>query len=360
MFFRTDLQLARILNAVEKVYHSSRWSNGFFVETVGDALKRDFFMSSVDKVLPTTNGTEALRVALLSIPDLRTVIVPDLTASPVWVAAESVHPSSLLFYNVEDEWNADLTQIEDLLKKSQGSGNVALIIVHVGGLVNINVQGARELCDQYNVTLIEDVSHSQRCISNGIVAGQWGHLVIGSLYATKAFTCGEGGYVGVSKNPLVSVDDIYRVWNVGKNQAEEQLSLVGTNARMSEFQAAILFEILHDVTSIQATREAEARIFDSVISSKIYIPQRDRPMKQSTYYKYIVMGDAQWIAQVDKRLSELNFTAKTSKVFSSYYPTPIFDSYGQDPLRLVNRHVCLNLSLPIEQKKIVGSLLSEV
>lgn len=333
MFYRSLEQLGEIHKFIDVVYNSDRWSNGIFCKQFSNIARQILFQSGMIEVLPCVNGTVALQMALLY-RRFAAVLVPELTAAPVWLAAKNAPMDSVAgvyFYGVEDDWEPDLLRIEEVLKLF-APRPVAVIVVHTGGLVCRRIEDVLHLCTEYGATLIEDISHAHCCRTvDRIVAGAYGDVVIGSMYATKVLNSGEGGFIGW-RTP----DDMYPIWNSGRDRDEKQVTLRATNGRPSEFQAALMLSALHYLPEAIAERKERAKILDRLISRKVRVPVRDSG-DTSSYYKYIVMGDPEGIADLK---GELAPTAMTGLVH---------DTYGVEKERdapLSKRHICLDLFYP--------------
>ena len=333
MFYRNSEQLGEIHKYIDVVYNSDRWSNGIFCKQFSNIARQVLFQSGMIEVLPCVNGTIALQMALLY-RRFAAVLVPDLTAAPVWLAAKNAQMDSVAgvyYYDVEDDWEPNLLRIEEVLKLL-APRPVAVIVVHTGGLVCRRIEDILKLCTEYWATLIEDISHAHCCSTvDGIAAGAYGDVVIGSMYATKVLTAGEGGFIGW-RTP----EDMYPIWNSGRDRQEKQVTLRATNGRPSEFQAALMLSALHFLPEAIAERVERARFLDVLISRRVRVPIRDSG-DTSSFYKYIVMGDPEGIAALK---SELAPAAMTGLVHDTYSVERERDA------PLSKRHVCLNLFYP--------------
>jgi len=105
----------------------------------------------------------------------------------------------------------------------------AVVLVHMFGLAS-EVIRIREICDRYNLLLIEDASHAHGARLNGKNLGTFGDLGIFSLHQRKALSTGDGGII--CTNNLAIRDKIWRMRSFG----DDQLSY---NYRMTEFAGVL-------------------------------------------------------------------------------------------------------------------------
>lgn len=352
MFYRNADQLERIQKNIKEVYESNRWSNGKFTEMFGE-LAKEKFLKNVPKmqVLPTANGTVALQIAIAALPKDGTLLLPELTATPVWFG--TAEAKQVEYYSVEDRWNPDLNKIADICRNDSARGKTAIVVfVHTGGIVSDNIRELRNICTDYDAILIEDISHAQGCVSGeGTKAGYYGDIVVGSMYATKALNSGEGGFISYNEDLI----ELYPFWNSGRGSDESQVlpGSMGLNGRVSEFQAAIMCEVVRDFDKIMNSRTQLAHEYDDLIFPKI-VPIKDTKAV-SSYYKYILYvseGESNKIVELQTKLPKGSLTGLVHHV----YYTGTNNLYGSESLSY--RHLCLNLFA--ENKVEIANIINEV
>lgn len=134
-----------------------------------------------------------------------------------------------------ETWNMDPEALETAFKKYP---NVkAVIVVHLYGL-SADLEKILELCNKYNVTLIEDAAESLGTKYKGKYTGTFGEYGIFSFNGNKIITTSGGGML-VSDNEE-RIEKV-RFWSTqARDKARHyQHSEIGYNYRMSNIVAGI-------------------------------------------------------------------------------------------------------------------------
>lgn len=139
------------------------------------------------------SGASALHAALLAcdVSYGDEVIVPSYTFSAPAFAVLRVGAIPI-FADVDvDSYNIDVDDVVKLLKKFKKIK--AIIAVHMNGYP-AEVKKLREIADQYNVKLIEDVAQAFGASIDGKYTGTYGHIGCFSFMPSKQLaSCGELG-----------------------------------------------------------------------------------------------------------------------------------------------------------------------
>jgi dTDP-4-amino-4,6-dideoxygalactose transaminase len=136
----------------------------------------------------------------------------------------------------KSSWNIDLSLLEQALIDYQGKVKV-VIIVHLYGLP-CPMDEIVDLCNKYNVTLIEDAAESMGARYKGQHTGTFGEYGVFSFNGNKIITTSGGGMlVGKSKERI----DKVLFWSTqARDEAlHYQHSELGYNYRMSNIVAGI-------------------------------------------------------------------------------------------------------------------------
>ena len=185
-----------------------------------------------------TNGTVTLEVILrgLGIGYGDEVIVPPYTfnatvSSVVFVGATPV------FTDIEEgTYNIDPGKIEEAITPN----TKAIIPVHIGGRA-CNMDRIMEIAKKHNLYVIEDCAHAHGSEWKGRRVGSIGDAGSFSFQASKNLTAGEGGFITVNDTKLF--EKFWSVHHCGRDYHGKvwyDHVNIGTNARMTEWQAAIL------------------------------------------------------------------------------------------------------------------------
>lgn len=173
----------RFYSSIQERYSShgpaSDWCRAFVAERFG-----------VNNVLLTTSGTSALELALMTakLPVGGVVILPAFTFVSTFNAVKRCG----FIPRVIDVDSNDLNLSLDELRKSICKQTCCVITVNYGGWSG-DLRQIREICDQYNLVMIEDAAQSFDARFDGSLLGTFGDFAAFSFHHTKNIQCGEGG-----------------------------------------------------------------------------------------------------------------------------------------------------------------------
>lgn len=201
-----------------------------------------------------SNGTCATHCLFLAIkykyPEIKKIYVPNNAYVAAW-------NSALMVYNIEqlevmkmnlDTWNieTDENYIQTLDKNS------AVLIVHNLGNI-IDVSRLKKI--RPDIIFVEDNCEGLFGKYNGIYSGTSSDSLCSSIsfYGNKVITTGEGGAF------LTNHQDIYqhikKVYSQGMSETRYLHDVHAYNYRMTNIQAAFLYEQLIDIENILANKK---------------------------------------------------------------------------------------------------------
>jgi len=149
----------------------------------------------------------------------------------------------------------------DLIEAAISSKTKAIMLAHTLGNP-YNLEKVKELCDKYNLWLVEDCCDALGAKYNGQHVGTFGDIATCSFYPAHHITMGEGGAVFTNNSELVTIAESFRDWgrdcycdpgcdNTCEKRFEQQLgdlpkgydhkytySHLGYNLKISDMQAA--------------------------------------------------------------------------------------------------------------------------
>ena len=149
-----------------------------------------------------------------------------------------------------DTYTIDADKIESFITDK----TTAIMPVHVYGNV-CDVDKIDAIAKKHNLKVIYDAAHvfGVKIGDKGI--GSFGDISMFSFHATKVFNTIEGGCLSYSDKSLA--DKISSLRNFGIT-SPESVDMLGTNAKMNEFQAAMgLCNLKHIDDCINSRKEAE-------------------------------------------------------------------------------------------------------
>ena len=130
----------------------------------------------------------------------------------------------------EVDYTIDVTKIEALITDK----TVAIMPVHVYGNI-CDIEAIDAIAKKHNLKVIYDAAHAFGVTYNGENCANFGDASMFSFHATKVFNTVEGGAVCYADDSLVQpLNDMKNFGLFG-----EEGRYIGTNAKMSEFHAAM-------------------------------------------------------------------------------------------------------------------------
>lgn len=185
-----------------------------------------------------TAGTHALHIAV-KLADVKRgdiVLCSDLTFAAT-VNPVSYEGATQVFIDSEREtWNMDPQALEVALKK-YGNKVKAVIVAHLYG-TPAKMDEISELCERYDVTLIEDAAESLSAKYKGKQTGTFGEYSILSFNGNKIITTSGGGML-LSDNEEAMKRARFWVTQARDPAPWYQHSELGYNYRMSNIVAGI-------------------------------------------------------------------------------------------------------------------------
>ena len=185
-----------------------------------------------------TSGTAAIHMALkaVGVEEGDIVFCQDLTFSAT--ANPIIYQKAIpVFIDSDREnWNMSPKVLEAAFEK-YGDKVKAVILVHLYGL-SADIYPIMEICDKYNVALIEDAAESLGTKYKGKSTGTFGDYGIFSFNGNKIITTSGGGMLVSNNEERIAK---VRFWSTQSrdNARHYQHSELGFNYRMSNVVAGI-------------------------------------------------------------------------------------------------------------------------
>lgn len=166
---------------------------------------------------------------------------------------------------------------------------VAVVLVHIGGLIPPEAAALRQFCAGRGLALVEDAAHAHGSSYEGAFAGSFGVAAAFSFYPTKLVTCGEGGMILTAADQLAQEARIYRDQGKGAFTASHHVRR-GSAWRLSEIHAITgLVHLRRLSAAIARRREVAARYDKALATLDGLAPLAEPPGCRSNVYKYIVL-----------------------------------------------------------------------
>jgi dTDP-4-amino-4,6-dideoxygalactose transaminase len=142
----------------------------------------------------------------------------------------------------------------------------------------------RELCEDYDLFLIEDAAHAHGAMFDGKKAGSLGDAGCFSFYPTKVMTTGEGGMITTDDGGLAEKALCMRTHG---QDLRRMMVMLGHNWRMGEVAAIIGRHQLSNLEAFVRRRNEIARMYERLLADIEEISLFETPANiRHSYYKY--------------------------------------------------------------------------
>ncbi len=201
--------------------------------------------------------------------------------------------ADIIFADVRYEtMNIDPKSIEE---KITDRTKAVVAVDYTGQAVEIDK--IREICEENNLTFIEDAAHSLGTKYRGNQIGSLADLTTFSFHPVKTITGGEGGAILTNNEELYKKAKLYRTHAIspaGVNKEDkgywyyEQYDL-GFNYRLTDFQAALLLNQLSKLDRFVQRRKEIAEMYDKAFKDMPEIINHTNILESDTSYHLYVL-----------------------------------------------------------------------
>lgn len=304
---------------VLEVLDSGKWWYG---ERVAQ-FERDYAaFQDARHCVTATSGTTAGEVLLqaIGLKPGDEVIVPPYTfyATASMVVRRGGVP---IFVDVDDSWCMDPSRIEAAISPRTR----AIMPVHLGGRI-CDMDRINEIAHKHNLVVLEDACHSWGGKWRGKGTGALGKAGIFSFQASKNINAAEGGAILTDDEELAGLCG--SITNCGRSIGGAWYSHpnLGTNARITEFQAAILNAQLSRLEEQTLVREKNAALLNEHLSQiEGLTPQPgDDRITRRAYHLYCLRLDPKTFGCSRNKAVEAA-KAEGMTYISEGYAIPLYD-----------------------------------
>ena len=276
--------------------------------------------------IAVSNGSAALDIAIKAI-NLKAgdeVIMPTFTIISPAQSIITAGGIPVLVDSDKDSWNMSTSEIEAKITNK----TKAILVVHIYGLP-VEMNPVIEICNKYNLILIEDAAemHGQTYLSKK--CGTFGQISIFSFYPNKLITTGEGGMILCDDPDLNEKCRKYR--NLcfdphGRRFVHEE---IGWNYRMTNLQAALGVAQLEKIDFHINKKREIGKLYDEALSnnSVFQTPLKSTEYAENIYWVYgIVAPNETYATNTVNYL--FNNGISTRPFFWCIHEQPIFKKMG--------------------------------
>ncbi len=210
------------------------------------------------------NGTVALEVAqrCLGIRCGDEVIVPAITFVATASTVLLCHAAPV-FVDIDP---VTLNISPSAVEAAVTPRTKAIIAVHFGGQP-ADMDALQAVARRHRLALIEDAAHAHGASWRGAPVGQFGDAATFSFQMFKLVTSGEGGILLTDSEALAEKAWAYCNHGRRKDAGWYEHFALGTNYRLTGFQAAVLIAQLDELAAQSATRRANVAHLRKLLSS---------------------------------------------------------------------------------------------
>ena len=271
-----------VVDAYQGFYADGLITNGSLVQRFESASAERL---SVKHCIAVSSCTSGLMLVLRALGVTGEVILPSFTffATGHAVVWNGLTP---VFADCDpDTWTIDPVDVETRITER----TTAIIAVHMYGNP-CAVEALEQIASRHKLKLIFDSAHAFASQRRGRPVGQFGNAEVFSLSPTKLLVAGEGGLISTNDGTLAHLLRAGR--NYGDLGAYDP-DLIGLNARMPEFNAALAVAGMAILDAKVARHNAIAAYYSRLLSS---VPglrfQKVSPGDVCTYKDYSICVDA--------------------------------------------------------------------
>lgn len=296
----------------EKIFYGRQWIEKDDVRAVAETLESPYItcgpkVAEFEKMLEhytgarhavaCSNGTAALHCACIAAG-----IKPgdEVITTPLTFAASAncvlYCGGTPVFADINPEtYNIDPASIEaHITPKTK-----AIIAVDFTGQA-VEHEKIRELCDKYNLILIEDAAHAIATKYDGRQVGCIADITCFSFHPVKTITGGEGGAILTNNDEYYKKLVLAHTHGITHDESlmeeaphegpwyYEQISL-GYNYRITDFQAALLISQMQKLEKFKKRRHEIVKAYDKAFSDiPEIIVQKEIPQSDTCRHLYII------------------------------------------------------------------------
>lgn len=268
--------------------------------------------------ISTFNGTVSLELLLtaLGIGPGDEVIVPAISFISSATAVSRVGATPV-FVDIEPySFNIDPAAVQSAITTQ----TTAVMAVHFGGSL-CRIEELTSICRDRSLQLLEDAAHAQGSEWNGRRAGSFGLGSSFSFQNGKVLSAGEGGLLVTSDDELA--ERCRSLANCGRlaGRSFYEHHRLGTNFRLSAFQAAVLLAQFERLPEQIKIRSGSAELLKALLRDVPEIVWQKQPAEVTQNSWYLMLGR---LHNIDAALFRREVNAVG--VPCAYYPHTLYNN----------------------------------
>ncbi len=316
-------------------YLKQVWASGIMTHNgpLVQRFEKEFSRwAGVEQTVAVCNGTLAIQLAIraLDLPKGGEILTTPFTfiATLSSILYEGFVPK---FVDIDPgTLNMDPAKIEDAITEK----TVAILPVHVFGNP-CDVEAIDAIGKRHGLKVIYDAAHAVGVNYHGKSIFSYGDVSATSFHATKLLNTSEGGGI-IASDP--AIDERLRELRFFGYNAAKDVACIGTNAKMTEVNAAIGLANLPYLHQIVEDRRRKYNLYKSILSESDGLSFQKIDESCNCSYFPVVFPSEEVMLKVDDAL-------KAKNVFARRYFYPSVNTYH----KIVNAQACA-LSEDISQR----------
>jgi dTDP-4-amino-4,6-dideoxygalactose transaminase len=250
-----------------------------------------------------------------------------------------------VFVDIEpDSLTIDPAKIEAVINKNTR----AIMPVHVFG-IPAKIEEITVIAKKHNIKVIYDGAHAFGNEYGGKSLLDYGDITMASFHATKPFHTIEGGGI-LTRNKVLS-DRIELMKRFGHNGDEHYM--LGINAKVSEFNAAMGLCNLTHINNITTARRTTTELYDKLLGDRFQKPSIPVGLKRNYAYYPVIF-------ESEKALLGAKVNLEAEEIFPRRYFFPSLNTLPYVPEAyacpisedISKRILCLPLYAGLEASKV--------
>jgi 3-amino-5-hydroxybenzoate synthase len=281
--YSTDAERANLSSVLES---DQWWSKG---GTQVSRLEQRFSaFHQCSEGIACANGTHALELALrvLKIGPGDEVLVPAMTFASTSMAVMTVGARPIPVDIEDGTWCMDAVALRYAITPSTR----AIMPVHFAGQI-CDMERIADLAAEHSLRVIEDAAHAHGAKRMGRAAGSFGDVAAFSFQNYKLMTAGEGGML--ITNDADIAQQLRLISNCGRPDGDRvyRHEILGTNSRMTEFQAAILNGQMDRLDELADLRARRVSVLRQLLEHQSYIRLQKLDPRTDRHATYMIVMD---------------------------------------------------------------------
>lgn len=324
--------------AIASVIEEAAFIKGKYVQKFESEFAE---LYGVKHCIGVANGTDAIYIIMkmLGIKEGDEVI----TVANSWIStSETISQTGAkpVFIDIDEYFTIDVSKIEGKITNR----TKAIIPVHLYGQM-ADMNPIKQICEKYNLHLIEDCAQSHFSEYEGRRAGLFGVASTFSFFPGKNLGAyGDAGCIITNDDSLA---EKFRMYSTHGALIKHNHIIEGINSRLDGLQASILSAKLPYILQWTAQRSQKAELYNKYLNGiqNIELP-KIRPNTKHSYHLYVI--------KAEKRDELRMFLQSKSIACEIHYPVPLpfmpayeYLKSNRNDFKVVSDNQLKILSLPV-------------